>query len=192
MAVGRPRSFDPEKALEKAMQVFWRKGFEGASLPDLTKAMGINRPSLYSAFGNKQALFQKVLARYGEGPAAFAALALREPTARGVAEKLLFGSAESLACPKHRGCLLVQGALCGGEEAVRKDLAAKRKAGEAELRKRFEKARAEGDLPRKVDAGDLARFVTTTLYGMSVQATGGATAEELRRVAETAMRAWPG
>ncbi len=193
MAVGRPRNFDPEKALEKAMQVFWRKGFEGASLPDLTRAMGINRPSLYAAFGNKQALFRKVVARYGEGPGAYFAAALSQPTARLAAEKLLLESAEALACPKHPGCLMVQGGLCGGAESkgVRKDLAAKRKLSEGKLRERFERGQREGDLRADASAADLARFVATTLYGMSVQAAGGATREELRRVAETALRVWP-
>lgn len=194
MPAGRPRSFNPEKALEKAMQVFWRKGFEGASLPDLTRAMGINRPSLYAAFGNKESLFKKVVERYGEGPGSLGCVAVAEPTARRVAEKLLFGSADALACPKHPGCLMVQGALCGGVESqkVRKDLAAKRRASEEKLRDRFERAKAEGDLRADADAADLARFIATTLYGMSVQASSGATRDELRRIAQTAMRAWPG
>src|SRR5271163_5082070 len=88
-AVGRPLGFDPAKALDKALRVFWKHGYEGASLADLTEAMGINRPSLYAAFGNKEALFRKVLDRYGEEPAAFALQALSESTARGVVKRLL-------------------------------------------------------------------------------------------------------
>src|SRR5215467_4035068 len=97
MPKGRPREFDTEKALDRALKVFWRKGYEGASLLDLTEAMGINRPSLYAAFGNKEALFRKVLKRYVEGPAAYVLEALKEPTARAVAERLLSGSIDLLA-----------------------------------------------------------------------------------------------
>src|SRR5216110_2711717 len=91
---GRPRSFDLDKALDRALQVFWHKGYEGASLSDLTQAMGISRPSLYAAFGDKESLFRKVIDRYFEGPAAYIRGALQEPTARGVIERLLFGAVE--------------------------------------------------------------------------------------------------
>src|ERR1700748_2066839 len=113
---GRPRAFDPDVALERAMHVFWAKGYEGASLSDLTRAMRINRPSLYAAFGDKESLFRKVIDRYVEGPASFVRRALKEPTARAVAERLLGGAVEMLADPRHpRGCLMVQGALACGE-----------------------------------------------------------------------------
>ena len=98
---GRPRSFDFDDALDAAMQVFWRKGYEGASLSDLTQAMGINRPSLYAAFGNKNTLFRKALDRYAEGPAAYVAEALKQPTARAVTQKLLHGAADLLTDPAH-------------------------------------------------------------------------------------------
>src|ERR1700687_5700303 len=107
---GRPRSFDSDKALDAAMQVFWRKGYEGASLSDLTDAMGINRPSLYAAFGDKEALFRKALDRYAKGPAAYVREALNQPTAREVAQALLLGTADLLTDPQHpSGCLMVQG-----------------------------------------------------------------------------------
>src|SRR5437870_13048980 len=83
--LGRPRAFDAEKALDRALTVFWRKGYEGTSLPDLTRAMGINRPSLYAAFGNKQSLFKKAVARYCQGPGAYTRAALDLPSARAVA-----------------------------------------------------------------------------------------------------------
>ena len=86
MAIGRPRAFDIDKALDRALKVFWRKGFEGASLHDLTRAMGINRPSLYAAFGNKEALFRRALDRYDSGPAGYVHEALEEPTARAVTQ----------------------------------------------------------------------------------------------------------
>src|SRR6516225_7036799 len=106
MPTGRPRAFDIDKALDRALKVFWRKGYEGASLPELTRAMGINRPSLYAAFGNKEALFRKVLDRYAEGPAAYVREALTEPTARAVAERLLGGAVDLLSGPRGpRGCL---------------------------------------------------------------------------------------
>jgi AcrR family transcriptional regulator len=191
---GRPREFDVEKALDCALKVFWRKGYEGASLHELTSAMGINRPSLYAAFGNKKALFRKVLDRYVEGPAAYVLEALAEPTARAVAERLLGGSLDLLTDPRNpRGCLMVQGALACGEaaESVRRELVSRRLASEDALRQRFERARADGDLPADADSADLARYVMTVLRGMSVQAADGAGREELRRVAEMALRSWP-
>jgi AcrR family transcriptional regulator len=194
MSIGRPREFDVEKALDRALEVFWRKGYEGATLPELTRAMGINRPSLYAAFGNKEALFRKALDRYAEGPAAFAREALAEPTARAVVERLLGGGAELLTRPAQpRGCLMVQGALaCGeGAESVRRELSARRAAREAELRRRFERALSKGDLPPGSDPADLARYVVTVLQGMAVQAAGGARREDLRRVVRIALRAWP-
>src|SRR5947207_11547368 len=98
---GRPRAFDTDAALDAALAVFWRKGYEGASLTDLTAAMGINRPSLYAAFGSKEDLFRKALDRYAEGPAAYVREALEEPTARAVAERLLRGAAELLTNPRN-------------------------------------------------------------------------------------------
>jgi AcrR family transcriptional regulator len=195
MPAGRPRAFDVDEALDRALEVFWRKGYEGASLSDLTAAMGVNRPSLYAAFGNKEALFRKALDRYVEGPASHVREALDEPTARIVAERLLDGAADSLTDPRNpRGCLMVQGALACGEaaESVRRELASRRTADEAALRRRFERALADGDLPADADPADLARYVATVIRGMAVQAAGGASREELRRVAEMAMRAWPG
>ncbi len=194
MAKGRPREFDVEEALNRALIVFWRKGYEGASLPDLTGAMGISRPSMYAAFGNKESLFRKALDRYVEGPASYIREALGQSDARSVFESLLLGAADSLTHARHpRGCLMVQGALscADASESVRKELAARRESAEVAIRKRFERARKEGDLPKKADPADLARFVTTLIQGMSVQAAGGATRNELRRVAESAIGAWP-
>jgi AcrR family transcriptional regulator len=192
---GRPREFDVDHVLDRALAVFWRKGYEGTSLTDLTRAMGINRPSLYAAFGSKEGLFRKVLERYAEGPAAYVQEALDEPTARAVARRLLGGAADRLTDPRHpRGCLMVQGALACGEaaESVRRELVSHRAASEDAVRRRFERARADGDLPADTDPADLARYVVTVLRGMAVQAAGGASRKELRRVVELALRAWPG
>jgi AcrR family transcriptional regulator len=191
---GRPREFDIEEALDAALDVFWCKGYEGASLSDLTAAMGINRPSLYAAFGDKENLFRRVLARYIEGPARFVRAALEEPTAYAVAKRLLKHAVDLGTDPRNpRGCLLVQAALaCGsGAESVREELIARRAAGEAAIRERFERAQTEGDFPAGTDPADLARFVVTVMRGIAVQSVGGASRSELSRVAELALKAWP-
>jgi AcrR family transcriptional regulator len=192
--IGRPRAFDPDEALEAALRVFWTKGYEGTALSDLTAAMGINRPSIYATFGNKEALFRKALDRYSEQMMNYTAEALKEPTARAVAERLMVGTADLLSCPENpKGCLVVQGALACGEEAdpIRKELIARRATGEAALRERFERAKVEGDLPAGADAGDLARYVMAVMHGMSVQSAGGASRAELQRVIDLSLRAWP-
>jgi AcrR family transcriptional regulator len=191
---GRPRSFDLDEALDAATQVFWTKGYEGASLTDLTQAMGINRPSLYAAFGNKETLFHKTLDRYAEGRAAHVREALKQPTARAVAEHLLRRAADLLTDPRHpTGCLMVQGALACGEDAdcIRQALVSRRVAIEAALRRRFQRAKEEGDLATDTNPADLSRYVMTISQGMAVQAAGGASRADLQRVVATAMRSWP-
>jgi AcrR family transcriptional regulator len=195
---GRPRAFDTDHALDRALNVFWSKGYEGASLPDLEQAMGINRPSLYAAFGNKESLFRRALERYQDhGPVAHLRDALNQPTARAVFEHVLAGAADQLTDPRNpRGCLAVQGALACGDDvdaqSIRKELAARREAGVTALRKRFERARSQGDLPKGANPADLARYLATVVHGMAVQAATGATRQELRRVAQLARKAWPG
>ncbi|MDB6080088.1 MAG: TetR family transcriptional regulator [Akkermansiaceae bacterium] len=193
-SVGRPREFDPAEALDKALKIFWQKGYEGTSLTDLTESMGINRPSLYAAFGNKEALFRKALDRYAETAGAMTRAALAEPTARGVVEQLLRKTAEGLGNPSNpRGCLAVQAALACGEEAdpVKKELIARRCASEKAVRDRLERAKAEGDLPASSDPGALAGFIAAVQQGMSVKASSGASGEELKAIAEVALQAWP-
>ena len=134
------------------MTVFWTKGYEGASLSDLTEAMGINRPSLYAAYGNKQELFRKALERYGEGPSSYEREALAQPTAREVAEGLLRGAADVQTDPNTpAGCLATLGTTyCADDSSpVGKMLIASRLAGHAAIRERLERARAEGDLPAR-------------------------------------------
>ena len=192
--LGRPRAFDPDKALEAALRMFWKKGYEGTALSDLTAAMGINRPSIYATFGNKEALFRKALDRYNSKMTGFTAEALKEPTARAVAERLMVGTADLLSCPGNpKGCLMVQGALACGEEAdpIRRELISRRATGEAALRERFERAKVDGDLPVGAHPGDLARYVMAVMHGMSVQSAGGASREELQGVIDLSLRAWP-
>ena len=194
MAMGRPREFDVDKALDLALQVFWRKGYEGASMADLTETMGITKPSLYSAFGNKEELFRKALDRYVDGPGGYVQVALGKPTARAVLEHLLYGAADAVTDPDHPpGCLAVQGALSCGDaaESIKQELMSRRANGEEDLRKRFDRAVAEGDLPAGSDAADLARYISAILQGMAVQAAGGTSREQLRKIAEMALRTWP-
>jgi AcrR family transcriptional regulator len=191
-ALGRPRGFDAQKALDSAMQVFWRKGYLGTSLSDLTDAMGINRPSLYAAFGNKKSLFRKVLGRYSKGPSVYLSEALREPTARAVVERVFHGVVDLLTDPHTpTTCMWVHGALSCGDDPLRKEFAAQRAAGLAGLRTRLKRAIAEGDLPINADADALACYVQTINFGLTVQASTGATRKELLGVVATALQAWP-
>jgi len=192
--MGRPRSFDVNRGLDRALRVFWRKGYEGTSLSDLTKAVGVNRPSLYAAFGDKKALFRKALDRYLTGPAGYTQEALKEPTARAVVERLLQGAADLNTEPRNPGgCLMVQGALVCGEEgdSIRQELIACRAAGEAALRRRFQRAKSEGDLSADTDPADLARYLATIIYGMAVQAASGASRDTLQHVVEMTLRTLP-
>jgi len=191
---GRPRAFDPDAVLERAMHVFWAKGYEGAALSDLTRAMRINRPSLYAAFGNKEKLFRKVLDRYMDGPLAYFGKALAAPRARDVVEQIFFGAAKMAGDPRFpSGCLMVQGALAVGNAArsVQKEAVGRRAASEVALRRRLQRAKREGDLPKNSDPAELARYVMTVLQGVAVQGANGAGRDQLRRVAQIALRAWP-
>ncbi|WP_020475616.1 TetR/AcrR family transcriptional regulator [Zavarzinella formosa] len=194
MAAGRPREFDPDEALDRALEVFWHRGYEGASLPELTKAMGINRPSMYATFGNKEALFRKAMDRYAEGPAAYVRAALERPVAREAIEQILAGTVALLSDPTHpKGCFAVQGALACGEasEGIQKDLADRRMAGLEAVRKRLERAKSEGDLPDDLDPENLARFLMTIMHGLAVQAAGGATRQQMEQVVKLVMMVWP-
>lgn len=192
--IGRPRGFDADEALERAMRVFWEQGYEGASLTDLTKAMGITRTSMYAAFGNKENLFRKALERYTEGPASYGARAVQEPTARQVAIAFLNGSVRATTrpgCPT--GCLGVQGSLAAGDpgRSARDALIAWRNEATSLLRDRFQAAVDAGDLPPGTDPGLLARYVMTVANGIAVQAASGATRDDLQQVADMALRSWP-
>jgi AcrR family transcriptional regulator len=192
--MGRARAFDTDEALDRAMTVFWTKGYEGASLADLTEAMEISRPSLYAAYGNKEELFRRALERYGEGPSSYERDALTQPTARAVAEGLLRGAADVQTDPATpAGCLAVLGSTYCAEESspIGKTLIAFRLAGHAAIRERFERARAEGDLPANADPKALTHYIGTVVCGMAVLAASGVTRKELERVIELTIRAWP-
>jgi AcrR family transcriptional regulator len=194
VAIGRPREFDTEQALERAMNLFWRKGYEGTSMSDLTDTLGITRASLYAAFGNKEALFRTVLDRYEARAGQYRVSALKAPTAREFAQQLLEG-AVALHGDKSNppGCLGVQGALACSDDgtAMRKELMSRRQAGEDAIRRRLKRAKAEGDLPPESSPSDLARYISGVIYGITVLAAGGANRKELQGVAEIALRQWP-
>lgn len=192
--IGRPRAFDMDTALENALEVFWRKGYDGTSLTDLTEAMGINKPSLYAAFGNKEQLFLKAIELYESRPCAFFLPALEKPTAYQVAEHMLYGAAMNMADSNNpQGCVIVQGALSCSEAAatVKEALLNRRVEGEQKMRERFELAKQQGDLPASTDTEVLARYLGTVLQGMAIQANNGASAEQLRQVAAMTLQAFP-
>ncbi|WP_406314373.1 TetR/AcrR family transcriptional regulator [Streptosporangium sp. NBC_01639] len=192
--IGRPRGFDADDALERAMLVFWEHGYEGASLANLTEAMSISAKSMYAAFGNKEELFRKALERYTEGPSAYLARAMEEPTALGVATAILTGTVRTTTRPAHpHGCLGVQGALAASDSGrgVRDLLIAWRNDGCSRVRERFQRAVDDGDLPPETDPGLLARYVTTLAFGIAVQAASGVGRDELQGMADAALRNWP-
>ena len=195
VARGRPREFCVDAALAAALGVFWSKGYEGASLSDLTEAMGVTRPSLYAAFGNKEALFRKALDLYEREKLAFMSAALQAPTARGVAERVLTNALEmqTSACGP-RGCLsVISSVACGAEaESIKAEVVARRASSEAALQRRFEQAQADGDLPEGVDAAGLVRYLMAVLQGMAVQAGSGVPRESLKQLVQTTLALWPG
>jgi AcrR family transcriptional regulator len=193
MAMGRPRAFDADKALDEAMEVFWRHGYDGATIAQLTKAMGINPPSLYAAFGSKEELLKAALDRYSARRAEFMCDILSAPTAREVAGRMLLQIADSQTDPSNPpGCLLVQGGLaCGaGHENVPFELAARRAQTEDQLRERFIRAKEEGDLGAEADPAALARYLSAVTAGMGVLASSGADRDALRQVALVSLKAF--
>ncbi len=176
------------------MLVFWEKGFDAASMADLTRAMGINPPSLYAVFGNKESLFLRVLQKYGEGPASYVMQALAAPTAREVAERRLYGAVDAMCDRSHPlGCLAVQAAArCGdASSSLGRRIAAFCEGSHDAFVRRFKRARAEGDLPAEADPVALARYISTLAQGLSIQAASGTSRAGLRSVVKLAMRQWP-
>jgi AcrR family transcriptional regulator len=192
--MGRHREFDVDKALDAALCVFWRKGYEGASYADLTEAAGVERPALYSAFGNKEALFRRALARYYERYLDYVPEALELPTSREVAAYILYNAIDlNTRYPDHTGCLGINGVLAGSDEAepVRQALIEARAEGETQIRERFERAKAEGDLPETANPEVLAAFLLALLHGIAVQAKAGFSRDTLRTIADHALSTWP-
>lgn len=192
--MGRPREFDVDQALDAALCVFWRKGYEGASYTDLTHATGVERPALYAAFGNKEALFRRALERYYEHYMDFIPAALNQPTSREVAAYILRGAADlNTRYPDHTGCLGINGALACSDDAepIRRALIEARASAEGLLIERFERAKQEGDLPPSTNCAGLAAFVTAVLHGMAVQAKADVDREVLNAVVEQALSTWP-
>ena len=186
--MGRPRSFNDDAALEAAMKVFWEKSYEGATLNDLTKAMGINRSSMYAAFGDKEELFALAVGRYRDGPMSYIRQALEQPTVRGVIEGILYGTVEFLKTPGNpRGCLSIQGALACGTDAdpVKQAMIEWRKKGEAVIKKRLAQAQKDGGL--RGNPADVTRYISTVMAGLSVQAVNGASEAEMKRIADMTM-----
>ena len=191
---GRPREFCTDAALAAALGVFWGKGYEGASMAELTAAMGITKPSLYAAFGNKEQLFHKALDLYEQEKLAYTREALRQPTARAVAEHFMRGAiaAQTSSCDP-KGCLGVIGmTACGAEaETIKAEVIKRRASSSAALVDRFCQARRDGDLPASVTPEALAQYLYTILQGLAVQAGAGATRADLEGVLETSLAVWP-
>ena len=192
---GRPLSFDRDAALETAMHVFWERGYEAASIADLTSAMGITPPSLYTAFGDKEQLFLEAIERYALGYGSAGARALEEePTARGAIERWMLESANELTQPCHpKGCMVVMAATncSAAAERVQDALLLRRTEAIANVGRRIQGGIDDGELPADTDAQDLANFYATIYQGMSMQAKDGATHESLTATVRTAMRSWP-
>ena len=192
--MGRRREFDVEQALDAVLNVFWRKGFEGTSYADLVEAAGVERPALYAAFGNKEALFRKALARYDAQYLGHVPEALEMPTALAVASHFLHGAVDlNTRFPDRTGCLGINGVLAGADDAepLRQMLIEFRAAGQERLRERLERAKIEGDLPDTASSEALAAFVFTVSQGIAVQAKAGTSREMLHMVADQALASWP-
>jgi len=183
--MGRHREFDVDQALDAALSVFWQKGYEGTSFEDLTQVTGVARPGLYSAFGNKEALFRQALDLYDAKYMGFMGQALDEPTSYKVVEQTRFSS--------HPGCLGMNGALaCSDEsEPIRQELIRRRAATQLALRRRLERAQQEGELLSSTDCATLAEYVMTVTQGMAVQAKAGASRTSLEKLVDHVLGTWP-
>jgi len=192
---GRPLSFDREKALDRAMRLFWARGYESTSVSDLTQTMGITAPSLYGAFGDKKRLFLEAVERYLAGPGNYAQQALaQEPTAERCIRRLLMETVDSFFAPHGiRGCMVILAATnCSIQSSdVVAELTKRRRMAERMLRERIVAGQSAGELPDDADIDSLAGLVVTTLYGLSIKARDGASRASLRKIVEQALRAWP-
>jgi AcrR family transcriptional regulator len=188
---GRPINFDKDAALEAAMLLFWERGYEGTSMAELTQAMGLNPSSIYAAFGDKHALFSLAVKRYMESRAQYASKALQEPTLKGVLRALFDNTVAFLTTPGHPpNCMTLAGAMgCSVEATPAKDLMTElRKQNQVAIRERLLKAWKTGELPKGINVDDYARYISSILAGLSVQAANGSTKQELKRTARMALR----
>jgi AcrR family transcriptional regulator len=190
---GRPRSFDRETALEKALLAFWEHGYEATSVSDLTRVMDIGAPSLYAAFGDKRSLFEEVVREYGAKYGSFTGRALaEEPTARAAVERTLREAAVEYTDPAHPyGCLVIHAAINCTTPEVERSLRERRNANIAAFESRIRADVAAGELPADTNAAALARHTGAVIQGMSQQARDGASRAELESLAEIAMAIWP-
>ena len=187
---GRPRGFDRDAALDRALPVFWRQGYEGASVADLTAAMGITTPSLYGAFGSKERLYHEALGRYRADPQRAAPWAMTAPTAREAIRLILEGSARDFSDPAHPpGCMISTAVLTAAVENV--DVAAHvsrlREANVALFSQKLRDGVAAGQLRPDTDVVTLARFIGAIIQGMAVQARDGADQAALNGIASMAL-----
>ena len=190
---GRPREFDTELALGAALRVFWAKGYEGASLSDLTDEMGITRPSLYAAFGNKEALFRQALDLYERDKLTYIGDAIEAPTARGVAERLLMGSVDAATTGDCKGCMgVIASVACQSvEPSIRDDVNARAESSRRAIIARMQQAIDAGEFRVATEAEAITRDLLAIMQGISVQAQSGASREELLQVADSALLSWP-
>jgi AcrR family transcriptional regulator len=192
---GRPRAFDREAALDAALFEFWRHGYEATSIATLTKAMGINPPSLYAAFGDKRKLFTEAVSRYAKTYGDYGAHAFDQPTAHEAVEHLLRTIATAFTDPAHPpGCLVIHGAsnTTTASADVKEELRGYREGTKQALIEKITTDITKGLLPPNTDAKALGTFYATVIQGMSTQAVDGATREELELLADVALSAWPG
>ena len=191
---GRPKGFCVDAALDAATRMFAAKGYEGASLSDLTAAMGINRFSMYATFGNKEALFVKARTRYAQMLDRRRNEALGASTARDGLERLLREGAAMFTDPAGLGvCFVTQAPLNDPavSDETKRLLVENRTAVERAIRRRLDQAVGDGELPADTDTRKLARFYCVVIQGMALQAQHGATKDDLVEVLEAAMQGWP-
>lgn len=191
--MGRHREFDAEVALEAALLVFWKNGYEGSSFDDLTRATGVARPSLYATFGNKESFFRKALERYEVRYMAFMTSALQEPKVHDAVRRIFNGMLDTHTLGgESRGCLGINGALaCSeGAETIRQELINRRLDSETALLKRLERAKQEGELSPSAHCEMLARYLMTVAQGMAVQAKAGVTREKLQPMVDYVVSGW--
>ena len=194
-ARGRPLSFDREVVLERAMRMFWQQGYETTSVGDLTSAMGITAPSLYTAFGDKEGLYRETLERYRTRRGDYTECLMSNPTdTREVIRTLLISAANTLSCPDTpSGCMIVlSGVNCSPQSVdIQQMLADCRTDFETDLMARIQHGVNYGDVPASASPAALAKFYSTVLAGMSMQARDGASHDALLALCDLAMAAWP-